>query len=157
LVIPNFGSWTKQWCLFVLSNERRSSCCDIEVSLDDPYTLNVNVGHQPYYTKDNGASWQLSNGVKFDQYTRLGSVGTKRALDGDKVNDGTFYLVTYDGTGVFYVSTDGGANYSREMLHFMLVGRSTQLVLSIIPMAVLQLLLKMGTALLQNNRVILTI
>jgi hypothetical protein len=78
-----------------------------------PSTLNVNVGHQPYYTKDNGASWQLSNGVNSSSTHGLAVWGAKRALDGDKVNDGTFYLVTYDGTGAFYVSTDGGANYSQ--------------------------------------------
>jgi hypothetical protein len=77
------------------------------------------AGAAPYVTFDRGLTWQETTGI--DPNLSLHELVwwvSKRALDSDKVTDGVFYLMaghvepsdTISGT--FYVSTDGGLNWS---------------------------------------------
>ncbi|GCE11221.1 CBM96 family carbohydrate-binding protein [Tengunoibacter tsumagoiensis] len=70
---------------------------------------------KPYYTNDQGASWTqgasgLDNAGNLHQQIWWPA---KRALDGDKVSGGTFYLYSTSNNGLFYRSTDGGQTWSQ--------------------------------------------
>jgi len=56
----------------------------------------------PYYSKDNGATWTACIGV----------VAGYNSMASDKINDTKFYYYNQS-TGYIYVSTDGGANYTK--------------------------------------------
>ena len=78
-----------------------------------PSTANFGQGKTPYYTNDRGATWQPSAGINSTATHWLFWWGSKRILDADKVASNTYYFVTFDNNGEFYVSRDGGANFVR--------------------------------------------
>ncbi len=78
-----------------------------------PSTSNFGHGNIPYYSKDQGASWQASSGISSTSTHWFYYWGSKKALDADKVTSGKFYLITFDNNGTFYVSNDGGATYQQ--------------------------------------------
>lgn len=93
---------------------------DITVSATDvnnlvwlPSTGDIKQGKTPYYSVDRGQVWRASKGVTSTKTHGLFWWHEKRALAADMVSAGTFYLLTYDNDGEFYVSTDGGANFAK--------------------------------------------
>lgn len=78
-----------------------------------PSTNNFGVGNIPYYTTDQGASWNATSGISSTSTHWFYYWGSKKALDSDKVIGDKFYLVTFDNNGTFYVSTDGGASFQQ--------------------------------------------
>jgi len=56
----------------------------------------------PYYSKNSGASWAACAGL----------VAGYNSMASDKVNDNKFYYY-HQSSGYLYVSTDGGANYTK--------------------------------------------
>lgn len=80
-----------------------------------PSTANFGAGKIPYYTNNRGASWQPSAGINSTATHWLFWWGSKKILDADKVAANTYYLVTFDGNGEFYVSRDGGANFAKAL------------------------------------------
>ncbi|GCE15899.1 VPS10 domain-containing protein [Tengunoibacter tsumagoiensis] len=78
-----------------------------------PSTGDFGKGNTPAYTVDRGTIWGNSSGITSSNTHWLFWWGSKRALDADKVLGATFYVVTFDGTGTFYVSHDGGATFTQ--------------------------------------------
>ncbi|WP_170142802.1 sialidase [Thermosporothrix hazakensis] len=64
---------------------------------------------KPYVTTDRGATWtQISAFANVQTLHTMIWWGSKKALDSDKVDGGTFYIYSTDNGGEFYRSTDGG-------------------------------------------------
>ena len=78
----------------------------IAISANGGRLVWVVAGQAPFYSTDNGATWNPCGGNATPTYS-----WEQPDLASDRVNPNKFYLYL-PSTGVVYVSTDGGANFS---------------------------------------------
>lgn len=109
----------KTWKAF-LAKPADSIGGNIAVSATDPNTMvwlpstgDFGEGKVPYYSNDLGNSWQQGSGITSVNTHPLFWLARKTALTADKVLGDTFYVITFDNDGEFFVSNDGGANFTQ--------------------------------------------
>ncbi|NOK58070.1 MAG: hypothetical protein GFH27_549287n374 [Chloroflexi bacterium AL-W] len=109
----------KNWTVFA-SKPTDSIGGNIAVSATDPdvivwlpSTSGFGDGKLPYYTTNRGGNWNQSAGISTKNTHWLFWLASKTALASDKIVGNKFYVVTFETGGDFYVSTDGGASFSK--------------------------------------------